>query len=68
MCDAIVKGFGVGIIPKYLAQPFLKSKKLSLIDLNLELEHDFFRLIYRNDKNIEEEVKNLADTMGNEIK
>lgn len=68
MCDAIVKGFGVGIIPKYLAQPFLKSSKLSPIDLNLELEHDFFRLIYRNDKNIEEEVINLADTMGNEIK
>ncbi len=68
MCDAILKGYGVGIIPKYLAQPHLKSKKMSTIAINLELEHDFFRLIYRNDRDIETEVKLLAETMGDEVK
>lgn len=60
MLQAIESGFGVGVIPEYLAQKSLKSKKLARINLPVKLDHDFFRLLYRVERDIEPSIHELA--------
>lgn len=64
MLKAISEGEGVGIIPEYL---FLskrsKPQKLQAVKLNMKLSSDYFRLVYRKDRNIDFEVQALAEKL-----
>jgi len=60
MCTAAEHGRGVAIVPAYLAQSFLKAKKLAKIRLDLKLDHDYFRLIYTRKRNVLESVRAIA--------
>jgi len=63
MTRAIVQGFGVGIIPEYLAKPHLDKKRLTRIKLPVKLASDNFRLIYARQKNIAIRIERLAQEL-----
>jgi DNA-binding transcriptional LysR family regulator len=50
MVSALVAGHGVGIVPRYLAAPALRSGKLRRVLRSLTLAHDLFRVVHRADR------------------
>ncbi|MDA9951307.1 LysR family transcriptional regulator [Oligoflexaceae bacterium] len=63
MVSAIESGFGVGVVPKYLVQKSLNSGALIEIPVKVQLDHDFFRVIYRTDRDIDSPVKHLSEQL-----
>lgn len=61
MASALAEGEGVGIIPSYIAKRFLTAKKLVRIKLDLKIASDKFRLVYRADRQLGNEIQLLAD-------
>lgn len=50
MVSALAAGRGVGIVPRYLAAPALRTGKLRRILPGLALAHDRFRVVHRADR------------------
>lgn len=63
MAAAIAEGHGVGVLPRYIAQRYYKTKKLMPLKIGIKIDHDFFRLIYRNDRNIDEPLTLIANEL-----
>ncbi len=60
MADAILTGLAIGIVPHYIVSGELERGTLQRISLNVDLGFDYFRLIYRNDRPIQNAVHALA--------
>ncbi|MGE0171816.1 MAG: LysR family transcriptional regulator [Oligoflexales bacterium] len=65
MLDAISQGFGVGIIPSYLAQPAIKTGQIKKLNLKVDVGSDHFRLIYKSNNPRSVEITALADSLKN---
>lgn len=64
MRRAIAKGFGVGIVPEYLCSSQKSSlNQVEVLNLNIRLSSDCFRIIYRKDRGIDDEIHLLADQL-----
>jgi DNA-binding transcriptional LysR family regulator len=63
MTDAILNGFGVGILPKYLVKKHLSSGKIDLLPLKIKLDQDTFRLVYRNDRDLTSALQILSQEL-----
>jgi DNA-binding transcriptional LysR family regulator len=63
MAAAIADGAGVGIIPEFAAQPYLDNKTLQTILPKIKIQQDSFRLIYRQDRGIEDLMVVLAQEL-----
>lgn len=63
MVSAIESGAGVGIVPEYLTRSLIKSKKLQEIKLPMKIDHDYFRLVYRLDRDIDQAVRELGQEL-----
>jgi DNA-binding transcriptional LysR family regulator len=63
MVQAVESGFGLGIVPEYLVKKSLNAGKLAKLKLPVQLDHDFFRLIFRVERDIEPSVKILAEQL-----
>ena len=64
MASALIQGMGVGILPRYLARPALRSGKLERILPEVKLSEDYFRLVYRLDRDLESAVRILGDALA----
>ncbi|MEL6179175.1 MAG: LysR family transcriptional regulator [Myxococcota bacterium] len=62
----ILAGQGVAVLPQYLVQPDLDAGRMELIFPEVELVHDYFRLIFRRDDPRRSAYQRLAETMINE--
>jgi DNA-binding transcriptional LysR family regulator len=63
MTRSVCDGFGVAIIPRYLAAPHLKKNRIKAVRLRLNLDHDYFRIIYSRQRNISSVVNPLAKAL-----
>jgi len=63
MMEAVTRGHGVAIVPEYLARYQLESGKLNVILPEVRIEPDYFRLIYRQDRNIDESMEFLGQAL-----
>lgn len=66
MTEALLEGLGVGVVPLYLVRDAVeRGKLLKLFDGEgaFKLSADAFRLVFRNDRDIDEEIKILADAL-----
>lgn len=63
MTLALVKGFGVGIIPAYLANKHVAKGKLMQLQIKLKIQNDFFRIIARTERDIKKPILELANEL-----
>jgi LysR family transcriptional regulator, glycine cleavage system transcriptional activator len=63
MLDAIAQGFGVGIVPTYLAQPAIKKGDIKKLNIKANLEADHFRIIYKTNNPRSTEIGLLAGAL-----
>lgn len=60
MTEALVAGLGVGIVPLYLARPWIQKKRLRKVLPGIPIASDRFRLVYRLDRGLDEPMAGLA--------
>jgi DNA-binding transcriptional LysR family regulator len=63
MTAALLSGFGVGIIPLYLVDKAIEKKVLKVILPQINIESDYFRLIYRTDRGLADPIEKLASAL-----
>ena len=54
---------GVAVLPLYFVKPDLESGNLVHLRPDLQLHHDFFRLIWHHDQPRSEAIKGLAQEL-----
>jgi LysR family glycine cleavage system transcriptional activator len=58
-----LEGAGVAVLPRYFVEQDLAAGALTELFPKTELEHDFFRLIWRAGHQHEDEIRNLANEL-----
>ncbi|MBI3894205.1 MAG: LysR family transcriptional regulator [Candidatus Wallbacteria bacterium] len=63
MTRAALEGFGVGVVPEYLAAKHLRERRLARILPALRIDSDHFRLVYRQERALGDAVEMLATAL-----
>lgn len=59
MARALLEGLGVGVVPEYVVARALREGRLKRILPSIPIASDFFRLVYRQDRDLSEPVAML---------
>lgn len=64
MAMALARGLGVGVIPDFVAKPYLRSNRLKRVFPQSKLKSDTFRLVYSESSHLRETMEHLSSILA----